>query len=272
MQSIRYVGSLGALMCLFVGAAFAQDAAGTAGATQTVNFPEGWSLGRLFSWEDEGGDREELGDARGAVELPTDKHLGVRVYRGMRPEMSVFALFEPFDLQSLELRQVNVDDESLAAIAPLHSLRTLWLDNNPITDAGMAHLAGLKKLRVLGLARTRIGSPGLAQLAGLTHLTELDLTGTDVDDAGVALLKPLAALRKLDLTDTQVTSQGHTQLVAARPECRVTWTAPKVVVATVTPPSSNKALKFALLDCYGREVHEADYLGMPVFIISGACW
>ena len=125
----------------------------------------------------------------------------------------------------------GIDDERLASIGKIRSLKKLDLQMAEITDAGLAHLASLDKLEELWLMGcVGIHGPGYANLAPvqslrtlkiympvdaegfrasatLTQLTKLELwpdasvaESPDQEPAGVEALKGLANLRSLEVT------------------------------------------------------------------------
>jgi hypothetical protein len=65
----------------------------------------------------------------------------------------------------------ELDDETLASLTPLTSLRTLEANALPlVTDAGVAALAALPKLETLDLSLTKITGTTLERLTALKIL------------------------------------------------------------------------------------------------------
>ena len=141
-------------------------------------------------------------------------------------------------LQSLQLRNCNVDDSELARLAGLLQLKMLDLEANPVTGSGLqsletlakletlslarcflrdretAPLSGLKSLRVLRLSNNQVGDRTLQRLAegGPQHLRELYLERTDVTDDGLAHLESFPDLEVVYLSATRVTGGGMQHL------------------------------------------------------------
>jgi Leucine-rich repeat (LRR) protein len=94
-------------------------------------------------------------------------------------------------LEGLDIAYSSADDNTLASIGKLTSLRHLRLDhNNKITDAGLAELAGLGELRFLGLYNVaNVTDASLKHLHGLKHLERLSLQGTKTTEEGIRLFK-----------------------------------------------------------------------------------
>jgi hypothetical protein len=89
----------------------------------------------------------------------------------------------------LNLRETNITDAGLDAIAEL-PLSTLHVDGvRGITDVGVERIGRIRNLRHLYLDNTTISDEGLAHLARLNHLLELTIKGTKVTEAGVQKLK-----------------------------------------------------------------------------------
>ena len=65
------------------------------------------------------------------------------------------------------------DDDDLAQIGNLPSLKVLRLDGTMVTDDGLEHLQGLTKLEELWLDRTQVTDVGLRHLQGLARLKRI---------------------------------------------------------------------------------------------------
>lgn len=151
---------------------------------------------------------------------------------------------EPVDWSSLavlgELRQLDglrlygVNDEALAALPNMESLRRLDLTCSTITGSGLAELARFPNLRELALDRFTVTDEGLAQLREVTQLQVLhldstpfrgegfswishgpdDRTAADVTftNDGLRHLKHLPKLRLLALNEVAVTDAAMANL------------------------------------------------------------
>jgi hypothetical protein len=107
----------------------------------------------------------------------------------------------------------GMDDQGMACIGQLTSLRSLYFKENRVTNAGLVHLAQLHALEELELGGRRIGNDGLAYLAELPQLRHLLLWGVGFSDAGLARLKNVRSLETLNLGALeQITDAGLARL------------------------------------------------------------
>jgi len=114
-------------------------------------------------------------------------------------------------LQILDLRNTPINDDGLALLADLTSLRKLYLTHCQLLDNGLVHLRNLTNLEVLvlggfpggpqGAGKTEITDEGVRQLKELRKLQRLYLKWTKVTDAGVKELRNLTNLRELTFQD-----------------------------------------------------------------------
>jgi hypothetical protein len=100
------------------------------------------------------------------------------------------------------------EDDALALLRHLTSLRWLSITNARTTDAGLRHLSELANLEYLDLEGTQTTAAGLAELQRLRSLVYLDLSGTQVTDEGLEYLRTLPKLGSLKLDRTEVTHTG----------------------------------------------------------------
>lgn len=114
------------------------------------------------------------------------------------------------------LRNPQIDDADLTALAHFLDLRQLRLASPRVTDAGLDTLRGFKALRLLELSGAAITDQGLSRLQGLKNLVHLYLTGTRITDAGLKELRELPVLAGLHLGGTGVTDAGMKELGAFR--------------------------------------------------------
>lgn len=106
-------------------------------------------------------------------------------------------------LQHLRLNNTTIQDPN--CFETLVNLESLDLGDAHVRDDSLVPLANMKNLRRLNLASTLITDDGLRHLRGLTTLEELDLYGVNVSDAGVEHLRKLTKLRRLNLLGAQIT-------------------------------------------------------------------
>lgn len=116
-------------------------------------------------------------------------------------------------LKELHLYDTDISDIGLAHLKHLRALEVLMLgglrhDHSPINDEGLAYLEELDSLKRLYLYRTGITDTGLAHLSDLTRLEVLNLKETQITGEGLALLKNIPALTDLDLEQTKLDSKG----------------------------------------------------------------
>jgi len=97
----------------------------------------------------------------------------------------------------------NRELSRLAPIAP--AVQWLDLGGTSVTDAGLAALAPMHRLERLHLDQTRVTDNGLARLSHLRQIEYLNLRGTAVTDKGLAALRALPRLRSLYVWQTAVT-------------------------------------------------------------------
>jgi len=148
-------------------------------------------------------------------------------------------------LAVLDLTSTDIDNDALAALAGMKTLRDLRLSYGRYTDKGIAALAALTDLERLEMVRTRLTDAGLKSLAPLTKLKVLRLDYNNISNAGVAVLPVsleelsldtanvtddvvpvLAALKNLKLLNlyhTTLTEAAVQQLQRALPACRIVY-------------------------------------------------
>lgn len=114
--------------------------------------------------------------------------------------------------ETLECTLTNtyVTAGGLKSLARLPRLESLDLSQTDVTDETMPLVASFARLRELSLARTAVSSRGLAALSKLTQLEQLSLYETRVTDVALTSLDHFPNLRSLDLRGTAV--EGGVQL------------------------------------------------------------
>jgi hypothetical protein len=103
----------------------------------------------------------------------------------------IYAIGEMTQLEVLELKWINVDDEGVGALSKLHNLRTLVLSGSKITDTAMPKLAKLTTLRRLKIDSAAITDTGILQLRSLTNIEYLDVGPNISEAAAIELRKSL---------------------------------------------------------------------------------
>ena len=172
----------------------------------------------------------ELGIAEHGSEQPTERHVesadhlpqgGFEIVELQLPEMrnDIDALLERVatdlpDLRSLVLDGAQLSSQGLSRLSALAQLRSLSLRQTDVGDDDLAALAQLPRLEHLSLAETLVAGAGLSHLAAAPSLLSLDLTGNEIDDAEIAGLAGAVALSELNLHQTQVTPSGLSSLAS----------------------------------------------------------
>ena len=190
-------------------------------ATVTIRFPEDRSVG----WIEVRGQRPRR-EARGAVELPRDAEVEFGAHRKADITASILGELGSCRLVSLDLSRARLEDDSLASLGLVASLRVLKLDDTAVTDAGMVHIGALKSLQGLFLGRTRVGDAGLVHLKQLQVLRKLSLGKTLITDEGLGRLAALTSLDELWLGHTAITDEGlaHLSTFPALQRVHLMWT------------------------------------------------
>ena len=106
----------------------------------------------------------------------------------------------------LYLRDLPINDEGMASIGQMKSLRVVTLDGTGITEPALAHLSRLRNLEYLTLANTKIVGSGLLWLMPLPRLTHLELSNTGLDSVQLEQLVGHSSLEYLSLEGLAVTS------------------------------------------------------------------
>ena len=150
----------------------------------------GLQKSKASAWSD------ELGDL--LAQVPTLKSLTLTDFDFSDASQQLMFLTKLSQLESLDLRQTNVDDAALTHLSQLNSLRILKLEyNQQLTDKGLAHIAGLTQLSELDLAFVPVNDQSIESLTQLKSLTKLYLYGTLISDEGLRRLPELPELEVL---------------------------------------------------------------------------
>lgn len=98
-------------------------------------------------------------------------------------------------------------------LAPLTTLKSLSLENNPVDDAGVEILVQNRQLTDLNLSGTKITDKAFRIIAeNLPDLKRLNVRQTQLTDAGLEALKPLKHLREVRAAGTKITQAGKDSL------------------------------------------------------------
>jgi len=117
-------------------------------------------------------------------------------------------------LESLNVIATKADDEWIAPIGKLTSLKALRFTNNgKLTDAGMEKLAGLKNLETFSFVGTAITGRAYAKCQGWTGVTRVSHRGSSIDDEGLKqLCEHLPNLESISLAHAKFTDAGAVHL------------------------------------------------------------
>lgn len=125
------------------------------------------------------------------------------------------------DVAGIQILRDGVTDETVAAIATLPHLKSLFLDSDGMSDQGLARLTELSELAELAFRSSTVTDAGLAQVALLKGLTSLCIDAPHITDIGLIPLQDLTHLTSVELISTDVTEEGVQLLRRALPHCDV---------------------------------------------------
>lgn len=109
-------------------------------------------------------------------------------------------------LGSVQLDEMSLSRQELAALDGLPALKTLEISNCPgLGDAALEGFPALPELRLLNLETSGIESTGLQYLRGLPLLQKLNLRDDRLTDQALLALPALPNLKLLSVHSTQVT-------------------------------------------------------------------
>ncbi len=150
-----------------------------------------------------------------------------------------FAILEqlkPFKRVTLEIGEMDLQDEDLRSISQLPNLEGLTFKGTSVTKTGLEHLkdaTGLKEvsfekarvpedawealqfcsnLEFLRIPSCQFTGTGLSHLKTLSKLRGLGLSGNRLTDESLEGLKNLPSLKDLNLSDNPITDQGLVHL------------------------------------------------------------
>jgi len=160
---------------------------------RTVTFPKGQPVGKVFM-RDRGDPNKfgrNVGAARGAVEVPDGKEIGLFINEQDPSDLSFLKALGPNELDYLILIHPEITNDDIRNIEHLSNLDFLLIEYNEVTDAGLTSLQRLANLTFLGLGGTKITDKGLATLTHLRHLKGLSVGGTSITHQGIRSLRSL---------------------------------------------------------------------------------
>lgn len=112
---------------------------------------------------------------------------------------------------ALNLRQIEIGDDSLQSLAPLPTLRALYLSD--LHGKGLA-LKAFPAMTVLSIHNGIISPEAVSTFAELKQLTHLDVSYTKVGDPLADAIKDLPKLSHLNLQEARLSDVGFKKLKA----------------------------------------------------------
>lgn len=197
------------------------QATNAAPGARTINFPE-WTMGQVMvrPW---GSDRDTewqpFQPAMGAVAVPEGMEVQLVVDNSAVTDLSPLGYLGAQDLQSINFRRTEVQDDQLAYIEGLE-LNDLNFELTEISNEALQYIDDMTSLESLSVGRTNVNNEGIPYLSGLTGLRQLDLNLTGVNDDGLASLANLRDLAYLDLWNSEITD-GSLQWIGTLEQLQV---------------------------------------------------
>ena len=115
----------------------------------------------------------------------------------------------------------NPDEEMMARIANLKTLKRLWVVGERVDDNSVGQLNGLNQLEWLSLDATNVSDKGMERLKDLPNLRVLSLSNTQVSDHGMEHIRQLTGLQGVYLCNTNVSALGFQAIRNALSNCKV---------------------------------------------------
>lgn len=121
-------------------------------------------------------------------------------------------------LEQAWMRDAQVTDAGVIALAHAKSLRSLCMEGTKVTDACLPYLKQLPHLETLWLGTgvrghgPNITDRGMETIGEMTILISLDLSGTKITDEGLVYLRNLARLKNLKIDNTRITEAALVNL------------------------------------------------------------
>jgi hypothetical protein len=117
-------------------------------------------------------------------------------------------------LESLNVISTKANDEWIAPLGKITSLKTLRFTNNgKLSDAGMEKLAGLKNLENFSFVGTAMTGRAYAKCEGWTKVAKVSHRGSSIDDEGLKeLCDHLPNLESISLAHAKFTDAGAVHL------------------------------------------------------------
>ncbi|MBW8883691.1 MAG: hypothetical protein JF612_02710 [Planctomycetia bacterium] len=124
-------------------------------------------------------------------------------------------------LEHLRYRGHGVDDDALAEIARLQSLRILNLPRAEFSDAGLPWLEQLPLLEQLRFGTPNVTDAGMKAIRQFPALKRLHLIDVPITDAGLAELSGISQLESLYIDGGHISDAAYGDLFHRRPDLHV---------------------------------------------------
>ena len=128
------------------------------------------------------------------------------------PDTFASSLLPLQHLWHVRIRDAELGDSGLSALAHCPQLSSLTLERAGITQNGLKHLTGMTRLQHLTIDGIEGDTPDLTELVGSGSITALDLRNVMIDDDALMKLQGLRGLEKLIISDCPITGRGFTHL------------------------------------------------------------
>ncbi|MHC4215806.1 MAG: hypothetical protein ACYSWP_20855 [Planctomycetota bacterium] len=172
--------------------------------TRILQFPQDYSVGRVYFGEGDVPLWSRWRDARGTIKVPQGKSVKFDPYKIAWRRGWALSTLKPDDIHTITfLWYKDADDSVMKDIGSLTGLEGLYLSYCDGIGTGLKYLTGFKKLRFLSLPR-KIKVEDLAYLAEMPLLESLSFGGQMVTDEKMVYIGKLTQLTKLTLRGSNV--------------------------------------------------------------------
>ncbi len=147
------------------------------------------------------GDTTELVEVKGAVKIPANENIYLRLNHYLQKCPSILDKFQPNDVFTLHLDSLDDAGEATRRLGRWRKLNVLNLDGGKIKDSDLTNLDKIENLKSLWLKRLSFNGKPFSRLKTLSHLHELRLEKCANIDEVVQELPPMPALNTLVLVN-----------------------------------------------------------------------
>jgi hypothetical protein len=133
----------------------------------------------------------------------------------------ITALAELPKLSHLRIRGSGIDDDAVAGIAQLKSLKILNLPRGEFTARGLEELTALPDLEMFRFSSPHISDADIPLLGKFPSLLRLHLIDVPITDAGLAELAKIERLQSLYIDGGNISDAAWEDLLRRRPRLHV---------------------------------------------------